>query len=532
MSRSILKHTSKIGLLALVSRCIAFLRELFLIRFLSIGATSDIFFTAFRTPNTMRKIFAEGLLSSILVPAFINAEHKGGRSRANKLTTLSFICIELAIFLFCILVFIFAKECIWLLTPGFSAEKINQSAQYLKILISFILFISSGAIFAAALQAQKKFFIPAIAPAILNVLYVGSLGICLYWNLSTESFCYFMIMTAIAYLLIHLAAYLYMQFKFEQPTKATFSDFKIILIQFFPCFLSVGILEINHIVNTRFASYLTTEGSLTLIRYAFQFVNIPVGIIAASLSTVLLPHFSKLHLESPEALSRHVLEAIKFIFWTTLPICFLLSFFSKEIFETLFMGDMQAMNKVFLAQSIFIAYLVGLLSFSLNKVFLAIFYALRLSFIPMIGTILSIIINYSLNRLLLEHYQATGIAFASSMASIVQSICFLLFLYIHLKLTFYAKEYLQFFFAYLMQLSFFCSLFWFIYQLLHTIVSLQNFNFFIHIPMFKVITITPQFFLQGIGIWFWAGPLSLVLLWLLYATRKQFAISLAYLDKK
>ena len=94
MSRSILKQSSKIGFFALVSRCIAFIREILLIRFLSVGDSSDIFYTAFRIPNTMRKIFAEGSLSSVLVPAMINSEHKGGKESLNRLTTLSFIIIE------------------------------------------------------------------------------------------------------------------------------------------------------------------------------------------------------------------------------------------------------------------------------------------------------------------------------------------------------------------------------------------------------------------------------------------------------
>lgn len=528
MSRSILKSTSKIGILALASRCIAFLREVLLIRFLSVGATSDIFFTAFRIPNTMRKIFAEGLLSSILVPAFINAEHKSGRTGINRLTTLALFCIELTIFLFCIAICLYAQQVIALIAPGFNMQKIQHSAQLLKILISFILFISSGAIFAAALQAQKHFFIPAIAPAILNVLYVSSLLTCLYYQCSIETFCYCMIATSIAYVIIHLASYLYMGFALQAPNDNSLQEFKTVILQFIPCFISTGILEINHFINTGFGSYLPS-GSLTLIRYAFQFVNIPIGIIAASLSTVLLPHFSKLHLESPEEMSSHIFEAIKFVIWSTLPICFLLSFFSQEIFQTLFMGDMEAMNKVPLAQSIFIAYLIGLLSFSLNKVFLSLFYALRLSFVPMIATTLSIIINFTLNSLLLEQYQATGIAFASSVASIVQTICFLLFLHLHLKIKFYWQEYSIFLMRYLTQLLFSCTLFWTLYRASHYIVETHPFAYRILGTNFSV---THHFFLQGIGIWFWAGPLSLLLLWLLYATRKNFAISLAYLDKK
>lgn len=531
MSRSILKNTSKIGALALVSRCIAFLREFLLIRFLSIGDASDIFFTAFRIPNTLRKIFAEGLLSSILIPAIVNAEHKGGIKRASRLTTLAFLQIELYIFLFCILVFYNAECTIGLIAPGFSAQKIALSGKLLQILISFILFISSGAIFAAALQAHKKFFIPAVAPAILNVLYVITLAVCWFYQLSTETFCVGMIGIAIFYFLLHVAAYLYMQFTFEKPITETWQDFKIVLMQFFPCFLSVGILEINHFVNTAFGSYLPA-GSLTLIRTAFQFVNIPVGIIAASLSTVLLPHFSKLHLEKPSEISSHVFEAIKFTLWSTLPICFLLSFFSKEIFTTLFIGDAQAMSKIYLAQSIFIAYLIGLLSFSLNKIFLSIFYAMRLSFVPMIATTISIIINYVLNSALIHHYQAAGIAFASSVASILQTIFFLLFLHIHLKLKFQFKEYAHFFIKYSAQLLLFCSGFWIIFRGIALLIERSTFAYSIDVFNWHIITINTQFFLTGIGIWSWAGPLSLLLLWALYTTRSSFAISLAYFDKQ
>jgi len=112
-----------------------------------------------------------------------------------------------------------------------------------------------------------------------------------------------------------------------------------------------------------------------------------------------------------------------------MPICFLLTFFSKDIFHTLFLGDQQALDKIYLAQSIFIAYLIGLMSFSLNKIFLSLFYALRLSVIPMCTTLVAIFINFTLNKILLSSYQATGIAFAASAASIVQSVLFFMFLH-------------------------------------------------------------------------------------------------------
>ena len=525
MSKSILKQSSKIGFFALVSRCIAFMREIFLIRFLSVGESSDIFFTAMRIPNTMRKIFAEGSLSSVLVPAFISSSHKNGVDGLNRLTAFSFLVIESFMFVVSCLLFCYAPAAIYFIVPGFSDEKIMIAASYLRILISFILFISSGSILASALQSQSKFFIPALAPSILNICYVVSLIFCLYFNLSVAAFCYCWIATAIVFFMMHLIAYLHYGYGFEKANTETKVEFKKVLIQFLPCFFSVGIVEINHFINTGFCSYLHS-GSLTLLRYTFQFVNIPIGIITASLVTVLLPFFAKLHIQEPQKVSEQLFEAMKFIIWTTLPLCFLMGFFSKEIFQTLFFGDTAAMAKVLQAQSIFIAYLVGLLFFSLNKVFLTIFYALRLTMIPLFTTFVSIAVNYGLNHALITDYGAAGIAFSSSIAAVAQSMIFMIFLYKKLKIGWSAREWIIFLMRCSLQLMFCCGLFWSLYGLCKMYIVTQTFQFFLF-----GFNVNADFFSASLGLWLWAGPLSIGFFGLLYATRNFFKIKLAYFEK-
>ncbi|HSW75445.1 MAG TPA: murein biosynthesis integral membrane protein MurJ, partial [Candidatus Saccharimonadales bacterium] len=522
MSRSILKQSSKIGFFALMSRCIAFLREILLIRFLSVGDSSDIFLTAFRIPNTMRKIFAEGSLSSVLVPAMISAEHKNGKDGLNRLTTFSFIIVESVMFFICLIIFFHAEWFIQCIAPGFSPDKIIICAHLLKILISFILFMSSGAIFSSALQSQHRFFMPAIAPSFSNVLYVIALAICLYFKLSIVAFCYSMIVAAFLFFISHVVAYLYDGFSFQTANPTTLIEFKKIVTQFLPCFFSVGIVEINHFINTGFASYLP-GGSMTLLRYAYQFVNIPIGIITASLVTVLLPHFSKVHLESPKELAVQLFEAIKFIIWTTLPICFLLGFFSETIFQTLFTGDAAATSKVIIAQSIFIAYLIGLLFFSLNKVFLTIFYALRLTYIPVISTFISIAINIILNQLLMKNYGITGIAFSSSVAAIAQTIFFIFFLHVYLKLSWPKTESLTFLKRCVVQLAFCCAIFYIVYRVFYSVISHMHFTVDLYF-----MSVNQTFFLDQIGSWIWTGPLCLLFLGLLYVTKKSFGIKLAY----
>lgn len=526
MSRSILKQSSKIGFLSLISRCMAFVREWLLIQYFSVGDTSDIFYAAFRIPNTMRKIFAEGALASILVPACISAHKKEGDQGLNRITTLSLFVIQSIIIMICAAIFYWSADVITLIVPGFAPSKIIATAKLLKILISFIIFISSGAIIASALQSQKRFFIPAIAPSILNIAYIASLIICLYFGFSVETFCWYVISTSVIYYLLHVIAYFKYGYQLQAPTKETYRELKIILLQLIPCIISVGIGEINHFINTGFASYLAS-GSMTLIRSSFQFVNIPVGIITASLVTVLLPHFSKLHLENPQEVENHLFEAIKFTIWTTMPICFLLFTFSQHIFETLFAGDMQALSKIALAKSIFNAYLVGLLSFSLNKIFLSIFYALRLTMIPMIASIIAIGFNYSLSEQLIGYYGASGVAFAASMSAIIQTILLALFLSYYLKISWSATKWLNFIFNYTLQITLLSSVLWAGYRLGLYIISLLRFQ-----VNLGYCTVTNQSFTHGFGIWFWVGPLSLIYLASLYYSRTWCKIGLSYLDDK
>jgi len=208
-----------------------------------------------------------------------------------------------------------------------------------------------------------------------------------------------------------------------------------------------------------------------------------------------------------------------------MPICFLLGFFSETIFQTLFTGDAAATSKVLVAQSIFIAYLIGLLFFSLNKVFLTIFYALQLTHIPVISTFISITINIILNQLLMKHYGAAGIAFSSSAAAIAQTIFFMVFLHVYLKLQWPKSESLTFLMRCLAQLTFCCSIFWTSYRSLYFVIERMNFTlnlYFIHVDQ--------TFFLDQIGSWAWTGPLSLLFLGLMYLTRKNFGIKLTYFD--
>jgi putative peptidoglycan lipid II flippase len=528
MSRSIIKKTAGIGGSTLLSRFFAYIREMLLIQFLGIGAISDAFFIALRVPNSLRKIFAEGALSSVLVPALIHAERQDGAQGVNRLLTLSFVVIQAFIFCLVIGMIFFSENIVLCMAPGASGLQLTASIQFLKILAPFILFLSSSAILAAALQASHYFFLPGIAPALLNCLYVGFLSICLYFSWSVATFCWLMIAASIINLIIHAIVCLRYNFALAIPTRESFASFKKVILQLFPSLLSVGINEVNFWIDSGFASYLQS-GTLSLLRYAYQFVNIPLGVIATSLSIVLLPYFSKIG-HSKDELSHYLVEAIKFVVWMMLPITIIMIYCSREIFETMFFSDKFTMDHVICAQHNMNAYLLGLTFFALEKIMLNAFYAVQSAGIATGVSVITIGMNYWMNSLLMQIYGGMGLALATSISTAVRIVLFAVILSWYFKINFKGKELLQLLLKYCLQLFVLCSMFGYLaHHCWYGIASLP-FSYTVSVGNF-VLVIDAHFFLHSFGYWLWFCPLVGGFLWTIYRTRKLFGVSsLSYLE--
>ncbi|MGZ6251317.1 MAG: murein biosynthesis integral membrane protein MurJ [Candidatus Chromulinivorax sp.] len=529
MSRSILKKTAGIASSTLLSRFFAYIREMLLIQFLGIGEISDAFFIALRVPNSLRKVFAEGALSSVLVPALVHEERQDGTAGMNRLLTLSFILIEAIVIAAIIAIYCFAGQIVFAMAPGSSAIKLQASVQFLKILAPFILFLSSSAVLASALQATHRFLLPGLAPALLNVLYVVFLSLCLYFSSSVATFCWTMIIASAMNFLLHLIVCLHYNFKIAKPNQKTWSGFYLILMQLLPCLLSVGIGEINFWIDSAFASYLES-GTLSLLRYAYQFVNIPLGVLATSLSMVLLPYFSKIG-HSKQELGNYVSEAIKFVLWMMLPITFVMIICSQQIFETMFFSDKFTMHHVIQAQWCMNAYLLGLTFFALEKILLNAFYALRSSGIATAVATLTIGMNYFMNSWLMNLYGGMGLALATSITAATRIFMFLIILVLYFKIDLSLQQIFKFISRYCLQLITLGLIFAGIIMLCIKIINQFNFNY--HCSFWFIdATINNHFFLHSFGYWLWFGPIAAVFFAAIYGTRKRFGISFSYIDEK
>ncbi len=515
---SIIKKTASVSLSLLFSKFLGVIREVVQVSYLGVGPLSDAFNTAMKIPTLLRKLFAEGALSAAFVPTLIRVTSDDSQEQASRLLTLTYVVFGTVILILCGLISYYPKPFIMLIAKGFAnkPEELKIAISVIRILIYFVFFIFTSALLASALQAKMHFTVPAWGPALLNVFYISGLLLATRYGLSVDTFCYFLLLGGLVQSIVYAYVYFKLNFAILWPDTQTYAYFKEVMYKFIPCLLSVSVVEINLIIDNRFASTLPA-GSVTLLSLSSKFMTIALGAFAVAFTTILLPHFSRISTYAPKRLSYYLLESAKLIFWVIVPVTLLMSFFAYDIFYTIFykLAGNFTLDQVRLAASLLIAFLPGLFFFSLNKMLLNIYYALHETRYTMYITIVGAVSNVLLNRVLMPIYGALGIAMATVIAAIIQTVLLLIVLNIRMGFVLYLRPFGQFLTKYVMQLLLFITLFYSLYKAGVTIIRYTPWS---------------DMLLHHIGLWFWVGPICLIAVGLLYYLRNKGGLHLYFLE--
>ena len=512
--KSILKKTFQFGYLTFISRILGIIRDILKIRFLGVSAMSDAFIMAYRIPNFLRKIFAEGALSSSSVPVFVKLQRSKNKKLINNTMSASFLFFEGIVALLCIFAFLFPHIVIKMVAPGFSPEQVSYAIPFVRILFPFIFFVSSSALLAAALQSIHHFFAPAFGPIILNIFFIGSLLICLYFNKDVLFLCKGIILGGSANFLLHLIIYFRYHFNFGSISREAIVHFKTILKKFIPCLLGVGIIEINLLVDSIIASFLP-KGSISVLTYSNRFMQIPLGVFAVGFATVLLPYFSRITLYAPKRLKFYLLETMKFSTWVIMPAIFFLIHSAEHLFLLLFRNKATP-AQMLEAQVLLTIYASGLIFFSVNKILVNIFYSLKDTKTPTIGTVVATVVNVICNIVGIYFWGSYGIAAATVSSGFTLTLFCLIYLYKKHNILFLSKRYFSFFIKYLLQFIIGMSLFYGMHICASSYLKQIQYS---------------HFFLSDWGYWLFTIPLFLFTMGFMFLTKKIHRIKLYFLDK-
>lgn len=412
---NLLKALVTVSGMTLISRILGFVRDVLIARTFGAGVETDAFFVAFRIPNLLRRLFAEGAFSQAFVP--ILGEYKSRRNTEETRELVSHVATLLFIVLFGItlLGIIAAPLVIYISAPGFSAtpEKFALTVELLRITFPYILFISLVALAGGILNTYGRFSVPAVTPALLNLSFIG----CTLWLAP---------LTDPPVLALAWAVFLggMLQLAFQVPflmrvrlmprprLKSPDNGAWRVIRQMGPAVFGVSISQLSLLINTIFASFLVT-GSVSWLYYADRLMEFPAGLLGVALGTILLPSLSRHYADnSTEEYSRLLDWGLRLTMLLTLPAALALALLATPLITTLFHHGEFSANDVWMTRNALIAYSVGLLGLILVKVLAPGFYARQNIKTPVKIAVITLIATQLMNLAFISSLQHAGLALA------------------------------------------------------------------------------------------------------------------------
>lgn len=420
---NLLGALAKVGSLTMLSRILGFLRDAVIARTFGASMATDAFFVAFKLPNLLRRIFAEGAFAQAFVP--ILAEYKETRS---KEATEAFIR-HVAGMLSFVLVIVTALGILaapWVIqasAPGFKEpKKILLSIDLLKITFPYILFISLSSFVGSILNSYHKFSIPAFTPTFLNISFiVFALFFVPYFDPPVTALAWAVFVGGILQLGFQLPWLA--KLGFLKLPKLNFKDAVVnrVMKQMAPAILSVSVAQISVVINTIFASYLQS-GSITWIYFADRLMELPSGVLGAALGTILLPTLSK-HAtnQDSEQFSGLLDWGLRLCMLLALPATVGLAVLSFPLLATLFMSSKFSLFDAQMTQQALIANSVGILGFIMVKVLAPGFYARQNIKTPVKIAIFTLVCTQLMNLVFIGPLKHAGLSLAVSLGGCINA---------------------------------------------------------------------------------------------------------------
>lgn len=516
---SIVKKTVQLGFSTMISKGLTLIREALVARYIGVGAIGDVFFSAFRIPSSLRKIFAEGAFSAACVPTFVHQLRAGGKEQVSRTATVLMFFLEIFLLIGCVMVAFNAGRVMMLVVPGWScgdSERCLLAASLLRVLMFNLALVSAGALLASVLQAAHFFSLPVITQIAVNLLLCGALGICSYWNLPIQVYAWAIIATSILVLGLNFVIFWRAGFCFLMPNKEAFTSMWHILVKFVPCAIGLGAIEINLFIDQAIASYLPV-GSVSLLRYTYAFTRVPLSVFATAFSAILFPHFSRVFSYAPRRLSFYLLEATKLIWWVSFPATVLMIAFSQKIYYTIFYSAKFSLENVHEAGVLLAIFVSALFFFSCEKIVLNMFYTFHETMLPTLATFMGALVNTMLSLLFIPLFGLRGIVLATVIAAVLKLGILLFALVRRYDFVLYPRAFVGFLYRTLVQFALVGWGLYILYNACHYVLSRLPGNL-------------PHLLLNTFCFWLWVGPLCLVAAVVVYTTRRRFGIRMHFLD--
>jgi putative peptidoglycan lipid II flippase len=418
------------GSMTMLSRVLGLARDQVLAHVMGAGGAADAFFLAFKIPNFFRRLFSEGAFSQAFVPVLSEYREKGTHAAVQTLVNRVAACLGTVLLLVVTLGVVGAPVVATVFASGFmqDAEKFSLLVDLIRITFPYLLLISLTGFAGAVLNSYDRFAIPAFTPVLLNICMIlaavfaapwfSSPAYALAWGVLTAGVLSFMFQLPFL-ARIHLLPR--PQLNWHDP------GVKRIMTLMVPALFGVSISQINLMLDSIIASWLP-DGSVGWLFYSDRLVELPLGVFAVAIATVIMPSLSRQHAgSSPEQFSKILDWAIRLILLIALPSTVALVILAEPIILTLFQHGALTVHDALMSARSLQAYALGLLGFMLIKVLAPGYFARQDMKTPVRIGIISILANIGFKIILVAPLLIwfglghVGLALATAMAAYVNA---------------------------------------------------------------------------------------------------------------
>lgn len=424
MAQKLIKSAFAVSSMTLLSRLLGFVRDVVLATTFGAGPAFDAFVIAFKIPNFMRRLFAEGAFSQAFVPVL--TQYRTQRTLEETQAFVNAIAGTLgsALLLVVVLAEISAPFIISVFAPGFvdDATRFELSTHMLRITFPYLLLIALTAFSGATLNAFNRFAVPAFTPVLLNVALIT---VAWLWAPHLAQPIYALawgcVIGGVAQLLLQLP--FLKQINLLPTPKMRWRDpgVRRVMKLMVPALFGVSVAQIGILVDNFFASFLPA-GSISWLYYSDRLIYFPLGVIGVALATVVLPHLSRQHhTASLEQYSATLDWALRCVLVVGLPAAVGLFVLSGPILATLIHHGAFDAHDVVMTEKSLQAFAVGLPAFMLVKILASAFYSRQNIKTPVKIAAIALLANVALNFALIHVLAHAGLALATSLAAMLNA---------------------------------------------------------------------------------------------------------------
>lgn len=412
---NLLKVLAAVSSMTFISRILGFVRDTLIARAFGASIYTDAFFVAFKIPNLLRRLFAEGSFSQAFVPVLAEYKNRRGQDEAHVLVNHVATLLGLVVFAVTVLGILAAPWLIALSAPGFiaSPDKFQLAVDLLRITFPYILFISLVSLAGGVLNIYSRFLVPAFTPALLNLSFICAvLFFAPYFDPPVMVLAWAVFgggMLQLAFQVPYLKKIgLLPRFSLNLHDEGVWRILKLMG----PAVMGVSIAQISMLINTIFASFLET-GSVSWLYYADRLMEFPAGLLGVALGTILLPSLCRSHADkTTDEYSRLLDWGLRLTFLLAAPAALALAVLSVPLIATLFHHGQFGAHDVWMTRQALVAYSLGLLGLILVKVLVTGFYARQNIKTPVKIAIFTLFATQLMNLVFIWPLRHAGLALA------------------------------------------------------------------------------------------------------------------------